>query len=109
MQPIRGEVWLFELGMVAKTRPVLFVSVAYGDHDRDIVTIVPHTTQLRGAPFEISVRAPFLQPGAFLVQGVSTHPIAWAIRKIGVYLRETKWKRSWLACGIGWASRRTDD
>jgi mRNA interferase MazF len=70
--------------MAAKTRPVLVVSVAYGDHDRAIVTIVPHTTQLRGSPFEISVRAPFLQPGAFLVQGISTHPKAWAIRKIGV-------------------------
>ena len=62
---------------------MLVVSVAYGDADRAIVTVVPHTTQLRGSPFEISVRAPFLQPGAFLVQGISTHPKAWAIRKIG--------------------------
>ena len=31
MQPTRGEVWLFDLGMAAKTRPVLVVSVAYGD------------------------------------------------------------------------------
>jgi len=76
-------VWLFDLGMVAKTRPVLVVSAAYGDSDRAIVTVVPHTTQLRGSPFEISVRAPFLQRGAFLVQGISTHPKAWAIRKIG--------------------------
>jgi mRNA interferase MazF len=83
MQPTRGEVWLFDLGMAAKTRPVLVVSVAYGDQDRAIVTIVPHTTQLRGSPFEISVRTSFLQPGAFLVQGISTHPRAWAVRKIG--------------------------
>ena len=88
MQPTRGEVWLFDLGMAAKTRPVLVVGVAYGDADRAIVTVVPHTTQLRGSPFEISVRAPFLQQGAFLVQGISTHPKAWAIRKIGALTRD---------------------
>ena len=88
MQPARGEVWLFDLGMAAKTRPVLVVSVAYEDADRAIVTVVPHTTQLRGSPFEISVRAPFLQHGAFLVQGISTYPKAWAIRKIGALTRD---------------------
>jgi mRNA interferase MazF len=88
MQPKRGEVWLFDLGMAAKTRPVLVVSVAYGDADRAIVTVVPHTTQLRGSPFEISVRVPFLQPGAFVVQGISTYPNAWAIRKIGALSRD---------------------
>jgi mRNA interferase MazF len=84
MQPARGEVWLFDLGMAAKTRPVPVVSVAYGDADRALVTVIPHTTQLRGSPFEIAVHAPFLRQGAFLVQGVSTHPKAWAIRRIGV-------------------------
>jgi len=49
---------LFDLGMAAKTRPVPVISVAYGDADRAIVAVVPHTTQLRGSPFEISVRAP---------------------------------------------------
>jgi len=38
MPPRRGEVWLFDLGMTAKTRPVLVVSVEYGDVDRAIVT-----------------------------------------------------------------------
>jgi len=69
--------------MAAKTRPVVVVSVDYGEADRAIVTVVPHTTELRGSPFEISVPAPFLRQGAFLVQGVSTYPSAWAIRKIG--------------------------
>jgi mRNA interferase MazF len=84
MPPRRGEVWLFDLGMTAKVRPVLVVSVEYGDLDRAIVTVVPHTTELRGSPFEISVKVPFLRPGAFLVQGVSTYPKAWAIRRLGV-------------------------
>jgi len=71
--------------MTAKTRPALVVSVDYGDADRAIVTDVPHTTDLRQSPFEITIKikAPFLRSGAFLVQGVSTYPKAWAIRKLG--------------------------
>jgi len=88
MHPARGEVWLFDLGMTAKTRPVVVMSIPYGDVDRAIVTVVPHTTGLRGSPFEISVRTPFLRQGAFLVQGISTYPKAWAIRKIGVLDRQ---------------------
>ena len=76
MPPRRGEVWLFDLGMTAKTRPVLVVSVEYGDTDRAIVTVVPHTTEIRQSPFEIPVKTAFLRPGAFLVQGVSTYPKA---------------------------------
>src|SRR2546427_9837964 len=87
MPPQRGEIWLFDLGMTAKTRPVLVVSVPYGDVDRAIVTVVPHTTALRGSPFEISVSVPFLKPGAFLVQGISTYPTTWAIRKLGALQR----------------------
>ncbi len=83
MAPRRGEVWLFDLGMTAKTRPVLVVSVEYGDSDRAIVTVVPHTTEVRQSPFEIPIKVPFLRPGAFLVQGVSTYPKAWAIRRLG--------------------------
>ena len=83
MSPRRGEVWLFDLGMTAKTRPVLVVSVSYGDSDRAIVTVVPHTTEVRQSPFEVSIKVPFLRPGAFLVQGVSTYPKAWGIRKLG--------------------------
>lgn len=86
MPPRRGEVWLFDLGMTAKTRPVLVVSVEYGDVDRAIVTVVPHTTDVRSSQFEIPVTAPFLKPGAFLIQGISTYPKAWAIRKLGTLL-----------------------
>jgi mRNA interferase MazF len=84
MLPPRGEVWLFDLGMTAKTRPVVIVNVPYGDDDRALVTVVPHTTEPRGSPFEIPVQAQFLRPGAFLVQGISTYPKAWAIRKLGM-------------------------
>ena len=74
MTPSRGEVWLFDLGMAEKVRPALVVSVGYGDVDRALITIVPHTTSLRGSQYEIAVNVPFLKAGAFLVQDVATYP-----------------------------------
>ena len=87
MAPKRGEVWLFDLGMAEKVRTVLVVSVPFGDSDRALVTVVPHTTSLRGSVFEVPTTTPFLKPGAFLVQAVSTYPSVRAIRKLGA-LRE---------------------
>ena len=52
--------------MAAKTRPVLVLSIAYGDVDRAIVTVVPHTTEFRGSPFEIGVAVPFLATRSLL-------------------------------------------
>jgi mRNA interferase MazF len=49
MTPSRGEVRLFDLGMAEKVRPALVVSVGYGDADRALITILPHTTSLRGS------------------------------------------------------------
>jgi len=83
MTPARGEVWLFDLGVTEKVRPARVISVAFGDADRALVTILPHTTSLRRSQFEVPVSAPFLKPGACLVQGVSTYPRVRAIRKLG--------------------------
>ena len=84
MTPVRGEVWLFDLGMTEKVRPALVISVAFGDGDRSLVTVVPHTTSLRGSQFEIPVTVPYLKAGAFVVQGVSTYPHVRAVRRLGV-------------------------
>jgi len=83
MRPARGDVWLFDCGFTGKVRPVLVVSVPYGDRDRALVTVVPHTTALRGSDHEIAVDAAFLRPGAFVVQGISTYPRARALRRLG--------------------------
>jgi mRNA interferase MazF len=86
--PLRGEVWLIDFGMAGKTRPALVVSVAFGDQDRALITVVPHTTSLRASPFEIATRVPFLKPGAFLVQGVTTFPVVKALHRLGTLPRE---------------------
>jgi mRNA interferase MazF len=69
--------------MAGKVRPALVVSVPYGDRDRALITIVPHTTSLRGSEHEIRVEVAFLKPGAFLAQNAATYPNVRAIRKLG--------------------------
>lgn len=88
MTPVRGEVWLLDLGMVEKVRPALIVSVGYGDLDRALITVVPHTTSLRGSRYEVVVPVSFLKSGAFLVQNVATYPVVRAIRRLGVLRKE---------------------
>jgi mRNA interferase MazF len=79
----RGEVWLFDCGMVEKVRPVLILSIPFGDTDRAVVTVVFHTTALRGSQFEVKFQLPFLKEGAFVAQSLATYPTTRAIRKLG--------------------------
>jgi mRNA interferase MazF len=79
----RGEVWLVDLGMVAKTRPCLVMSVATDPQDRVLVTLIPHTTSVQGTRFEVDVPAPFLQPGVFDAQQVVTVAQVKLLRFLG--------------------------
>jgi mRNA interferase MazF len=82
--PPRGEVWLVDLGIAAKVRPCLVMSVPTTGQDRALVCLVPHTTSTRGSPYEVSCRARFLQPGAFDAQSIVTVPTARLVRRLGV-------------------------
>jgi mRNA interferase MazF len=81
--PQRGEVWLADLGIAAKIRPAMVLSVAPGPQDRVLVTLVPHTTSLHGTQFEVVVPKPFLSSGAFDAQGLVTVVPARLQRKLG--------------------------
>ena len=81
--PNRGEVWLVDLGYVAKTRPCLVVSIPAEDIDRALATLVPHTTSVRGSRFEVKIKARFLKDGAFDAQNLVTIPHAKLIRRLG--------------------------
>ncbi|HKH49484.1 MAG TPA: type II toxin-antitoxin system PemK/MazF family toxin [Thermoanaerobaculia bacterium] len=81
--PPRGEVWLVDLGLAAKIRPCLVLSVPVQDSDRAIVTLIPHTTSVRGSRFEVDVAARFLRPGAFDAQGIVTVPLVRLVRSLG--------------------------
>jgi mRNA interferase MazF len=81
--PVRGEVWIVDLGLAAKVRPALVLSVPPSDTERALVTLVPHTTSLRGSRFEVETKVAFLKPGAFDAQGLVTVPFARLVRPIG--------------------------
>jgi mRNA interferase MazF len=80
----RGEIWLVDLGMVAKTRPVVVLSVAYDDQERSLVTFIPRTTSVRGTRFEVAHAGRGFDAGAFDAQGVATVPTVQLIRRLGM-------------------------
>ncbi|MBI2813128.1 MAG: type II toxin-antitoxin system PemK/MazF family toxin [Opitutae bacterium] len=69
--------------MVAKTRPVLILSVAFIEQERSLVTFVPRTTSVRGTRFEVSHAGRGFEAGAFDAQGVATVPTVQLIRRLG--------------------------
>lgn len=80
--PKRGEVWLVDLGYVAKIRPCLIISIPALDRDRALATLIPHTTSLRGSRFEVQIEAKFLRTGVFDVQNIVTIPHVKLLRKL---------------------------
>ena len=80
-----GEVWLDELGLAAKTRPVL-ISRDDPDASRALVTYVPLTTQNRNSRYEIYLgKLRFLRETSVAnVQGIGSIPSVRLQRKIGV-------------------------
>jgi len=81
--PQRGEVWLVDLGMAAKVRPAVVISVPADDTDRALVTLVPHTTSPRSSRFEVAVGVPFLRAGVFDAHNLITLPHAKLVRVLG--------------------------
>jgi mRNA interferase MazF len=81
--PKRGEVWLVDLGMVAKVRPCLVISIP-ADHpdDRVLTTLIPHTTSTRGSRFEVALNVRGLKTGAFDAQNIITIPAVKLTRLI---------------------------
>ena len=85
MNPQPGEIWLADLGLAAKTRPVVIVSRQDPDPPRALVLYVPLTTQRRDSPYEVPLpRLPFLDRDSVAnVQGLGSLPTVRLERKIG--------------------------
>lgn len=79
----RGAVWIADLGMAAKVRPCVILSVPTDPPDRVLVTVVPHTTSVHGSRFEVNIPASFLKTGVFDCQQVVTVAQARLIKHIG--------------------------
>ena len=84
MSPRRGEVWLAELGLAAKTRPVVIVSRNDPDTPRALVIYVPLTTQNRGSKYEVELPSlRFLRAQSVAnVQGVASLPVTRLERRL---------------------------
>src|SRR5436190_13185270 len=79
-----GEVWMIDFGIAAHVRPALLLTGEPAHDELDILTLLLHTTALRGNRWELSIPKPFLKPGAFhlqQLQTVSTVKLEW---KLGV-------------------------
>lgn len=85
MNPKPGEVWLVDLGLAAKIRPIVIVSRYDPDPPRALVLYIPVTTQNRGSAYEIELPVlPFLRQGSVAnVQGLGSVPSVRLERKLG--------------------------
>lgn len=87
-----GEVWVVDLGMVAKVRPCLLLTDYPADDELALVTVLLHTTALRGNRWELPLPKHFLKPGAFHLQQVQSVSIARLDRRLGVLTPE-EWSK----------------
>lgn len=63
-----GEVWMADFGMAAKVRPALLLTGEPAVDELDLVTVLLHTTSLRGNRWELNIPKPFLKPSAFVAR-----------------------------------------
>lgn len=80
---MRGEIWMIDLGLAAKARPPIILSVQFQDNEKAVVTYVARSTQRRGGRFEVEHHAPHFLPGVFDAQNLGTVPVAKLIRRLG--------------------------
>jgi mRNA interferase MazF len=79
----RGDIWMVDLGLVQKTRPVLILSIDFLDNERAVVTYVPRTTAKRGTRFEVPHDAKGFEAGVFDAQGIGSIPTVKLVRQMG--------------------------
>ena len=83
-----SEVWLVDFGMAAKVRPALLLTGEPADDELDLVTVLLHTTALRGNRWELNIPKSFLKPGAFHLQQVQTISTVKLERRLGMLTAE---------------------
>ena len=61
----------------------MVISAPYGETDRALIGVIPHTTAVRGSQFEVSIPTRWLSQGAFLAQGIQALPPKYFLRRLG--------------------------
>lgn len=83
-----SEVWMIDLGMVAKMRPCLLLTDYPSDDELALVTVLPHTTAVRGNRWELQISKSFLKPGTFHLQQVQSVSLSRLERRLGALTSE---------------------
>jgi mRNA interferase MazF len=86
MIPRHGEVWLVDMGMVAKTRPAIVIIADNLDAPRSLIIHIPITRQNRGSELEVPLgHLRFLDPESVAnVQGIGSLPSVRFEKRLGV-------------------------
>lgn len=79
-----GEVWLVDFGLAAKVRRALLLTGNPTAEELDLVSVLLHTTSLRGNRWELPIPKPFLKPGAFHLQQIQSVSTVKLERKLGI-------------------------
>ena len=87
-----AEVWVVDFGLAAKVRPALLLTANPAADELDLVTVLLHTTALRGNRWELIIPKPFLKPGAFHLQQIQSISTVKLQRCLGT-LTETEMNR----------------
>ena len=85
MNPKPGEIWLADLGLAARTRPVVVVSSFDPDPPRALILYIPLTTQNRQSRYEVVIpKLPFLDHSSVAnIQGLGSLPRVRFERRLG--------------------------
>ena len=86
----RGDVVIVDLGMAAKVRPCVVVSVRRPDTERAMSVVVPMTTEIRGGECEVPFSKPawLKQESVVNVLGIAGVDNAKIIRRIAAFPKE---------------------
>jgi mRNA interferase MazF len=77
-----------DFGLAAKVRPALLLTGEPAAEELDLVTVLLHTTALRGNQWELNLPKPFLKPGAFHLQQIQTISTIKLERRLGAMTAE---------------------
>lgn len=74
---------MVDLGLAAKVRPCLLLTNFPLSDELALITIIPHTTALRGNRWEINLPLSYLKMGAFHLQQIQSVPITTLMKRLG--------------------------
>lgn len=102
-KPVRGDVWLVDMGYAAKVRPALVLSVPIEGDERVLTTVIPHTTSVRATRFEFASNVRWLKNGVFDAQGIGTYPTVKLVKRLGTlpseqFIAVEQGVLKWLGC-----------